>query len=205
MPALPGVARVGDKNDIASDRLAPTLLRDTDEMAEYLRAFPRDQYKVYPNVLIGNFYVDDIDDAIKNQLRTGGGWERPIYRLLQANARAGTTAIDAGAHIGTHTVSLARFVGPEGRVYAFEPQKKLYRELVENLKLQGIFNVYPLRFALGDQHSVVEMSPRRATKAERGLSARPAARSWSPARSIAATATRSSYARSTASGSSMSR
>lgn len=159
IPAVPGVARVGTKNDIASERLAPALLRDSDEMAAYIRAFPRDQYKVYPNVLIGNFYVDDIDDFIKNKLRTGAGWEPKIYEQLQAHARPGTTAIDAGAHIGTHTVALARFVGPEGRVYAFEPQKKLYRELVENLQLQDIHNVYPLRFALGDQSAVVEMSP----------------------------------------------
>jgi FkbM family methyltransferase len=34
---------------------------------------------------------------------------------------SGDRAVDVGAHVGRHTLPLAAIVGPEGRVYAFEP------------------------------------------------------------------------------------
>ena len=71
--------------------------------------------------------------------------------------------VEVGAHIGTHTIPLAHLVGPYGRVYAFEPQRKLYRELHHNLALNGIANVVPLRFALGDGEArIVTMNPPEA-------------------------------------------
>ena len=43
--------------------------------------------------------------------------------------RPGTVALDVGAHKGGYTYWLARSVGPQGRVYAFEPQQALARNL----------------------------------------------------------------------------
>ena len=43
--------------------------------------------------------------------------------------RPGTVALDVGAHKGSYTYWLARRVGPQGRVYAFEPQQALARNL----------------------------------------------------------------------------
>jgi FkbM family methyltransferase len=71
----------------------------------------------------------------------------------------GSTALDIGAHIGSLTLPLARLVGPGGVVYAFEPQKKIYRELVKNLELNNIKNVIPLRFAVGAEDRVIDMTP----------------------------------------------
>ena len=55
------------------------------------------------------------------------------------------------------TISLARSVGPQGVVYAFEPQRKIYRELVKNIELNQLQNVVPLRFAVGAEPGVIEM------------------------------------------------
>jgi FkbM family methyltransferase len=71
----------------------------------------------------------------------------------------GSTVIDAGAHIGSLTVPIARFVGPSGQVYAFEPQRKVHRELVHNVRLNNLTNVKTLRLALGADFGVVEMNP----------------------------------------------
>lgn len=70
----------------------------------------------------------------------------------------GSTVLDVGAHIGALTVPMARLVGPQGRVYAFEPQKKVFRELVHNLKLNGLSNTIPLRMAVSSEPGVVEMN-----------------------------------------------
>ena len=49
--------------------------------------------------------------------------------FVRAQVRPGTIAIDVGAHKGGYTYWLARGVGPTGRVYAFEPQPQLARNL----------------------------------------------------------------------------
>lgn len=146
-------------NDIDPALLGPRLLHDEAEMAAYMKAWPSEQYEVFTVDGVGQFYLDDLpEDGIKRWLRDGVVWEEHLVRILERYARPGTTVIDAGAHVGTHTLTLARLVGPEGRVYAFEPQKKLYRELLRNLELNGATQVTAARFALGDVPAIVEMN-----------------------------------------------
>jgi FkbM family methyltransferase len=47
----------------------------------------------------------------------------------------GSVAYDLGANYGMHTLLLARLVGPEGRVYAFEPNPQIRAALEEHLAL----------------------------------------------------------------------
>lgn len=145
-------------NEIETSRLAPQLLRDQAAMREYLAAFPLAEYKIYEVDGQGRFYLDGIDDVIKRPLRKGVMWEPYLENLIPQHVKPGTTVIDVGAHIGTHTLTMARAAGRKGRVYAFEPQRKIYRELVRNLELNDARNTVPLRFALGDRHGVIEMS-----------------------------------------------
>lgn len=147
-------------NRIPAEALAPRLLKDHAGLADYLRSFPFQDYKAYyvPDSKM-MFYIDEIDDAIKNWVRKSVLWERHIHDILLKYARPGSTVIDAGAHIGTHTLTLSHAVGAGGLVFAFEPQKKIYRELYYNLKLNQINNVVPLRFALGARAAIIEMNP----------------------------------------------
>ena len=59
---------------------------------------------------------------------------------------------------------MGRLIGPAGRVYAFEPQSKVFRELRHNMRLNGLDEVVvPLHYALGAENATVEMdAPRRA-------------------------------------------
>jgi FkbM family methyltransferase len=50
-----------------------------------------------------------------------GQYEQDEIRFVRALLKPGDHAIDAGAHIGFFTMQMAAAVGPEGRVYAFEP------------------------------------------------------------------------------------
>jgi FkbM family methyltransferase len=149
-------------NEIEPGRLAPQLLQDQAAMGEYLAAFSLAEYKVYEVEGQGRFYLDDVDDLIKRRLRLGILWEPYVVALIPQHVKPGTTVIDAGAHIGAHTINMAKAAGREGRVYAFEPQRKIYRELVRNIELNNLRNAVPLRYALGDRHSVIEMSKSEA-------------------------------------------
>ena len=50
-----------------------------------------------------------------------GQYEQDEVRFVRGLLKPGDHAIDAGAHIGFFTMQMASAVGPEGRVYAFEP------------------------------------------------------------------------------------
>ena len=69
-----------------------------------------------------------------------------------------TNVLDIGSHIGTHTVTMAQAVGEQGHVFAFEPQRKIYRELVVNLRLNSIMNVTPYHVAVGMENATVVLS-----------------------------------------------
>ena len=54
-------------------------------------------------------------------------------------------------------------IGPEGRVCAFEPQRKACRELRHNIELNGLANVTTLRYAVGTETRIVKMNLSKKT------------------------------------------
>jgi len=53
----------------------------------------------------------------------------------------GSVVIEAGAHCGAITVPLAQRVGPRGKVFAFEPQRALFRLLRANLAINNVAGI----------------------------------------------------------------
>lgn len=139
---------------------APLLLDDTEEMRTYLNAFPISAYEQHEVSGVGRFFIDDARDMIKQVIVAGERWERHVVELCRQYIEPGSVVVEVGAHIGSHTVPIARLAGPWGRVYAFEPQRKIYRELYHNLGLNGVNNVVPLRYAIGvGETRIIEMNP----------------------------------------------
>jgi FkbM family methyltransferase len=124
---------------------------------DYLKAFPLTLYKIDEVPSQGMFFDDQIDDSIKNYLRNHWVWEPDIKRFIEILVTPGTIAIDIGAHVGTHTVTLSKAVGAKGRVFAFEPNRKIYRELCMNMALNDCYNVTAIRSAIGKKHSVIQV------------------------------------------------
>jgi FkbM family methyltransferase len=58
------------------------------------------------------------------------------------------TIVDIGANIGFYSLSMAKNV-PDGKVYSFEPEKKNYRILSEQIKINRFKNIVPYNIALG--------------------------------------------------------
>lgn len=145
---------------IAVVSVSPELLDDREEIRRYLNAFPLADYQRYDVPDVGSFFVDDPADMIKQVIVAGDKWERHSFDLLAEHIVPGSVVVEVGAHIGTHTVRIGQLAGPWGRVYAFEPQRKIYRELHHNLALNGLTNVVALRMAIGSGATrVIEMNP----------------------------------------------
>lgn len=157
LPWQPPPGQEGARIDLAS--LKPRHLDEGEEMARFLEAFPHRLYEISEVPGLGRFYLDDANDLIKFHLARGRVWEPVVVEILHRVGRPGTVMIDVGAHVGSHTLTMARIAGPEGRVIAFEPQRKLFRELVHNLRINGMTNAIPLRYAVGDRPGLIEMDP----------------------------------------------
>jgi FkbM family methyltransferase len=80
-------------------------------------------------------YELDLCEGIDLAIYLLGAFEPSTCRALAAHVKPGMTVLDVGANIGSHTLHLARLVGPTGRVYAFEPTAFAYAKLLRNLAL----------------------------------------------------------------------
>lgn len=65
--------------------------------------------------------------------------------------QVGDVVWDVGAHAGMTAYFLAHMVGPEGRVYAFEPDETNYKFLLRNIEMHSLANVTPVKAALSDK------------------------------------------------------
>lgn len=140
-----------------------TPLLDDEERSIYaddesfINDFPFSTYPIVEVTEQGLFYIDEIDDYIKDYLRANIPWEKNIQKLIQHFVIPGTVAIDIGAHIGIHTVTMSKCVGLFGKVFSFEPSRKIYREQCLNLALNQCGNVYPIRCALGKEKGIIQV------------------------------------------------
>lgn len=99
---------------------------------------------------LGDFYVLRNDRWIGKTLIEGKAWEEDLITFLKKYVRKGSTILDIGANIGTHSIPFARYVGTEGTVYSFEPQKIIYNLLVKNINMNKLHNIIiPLNVAVG--------------------------------------------------------
>ena len=81
--------------------------------------------------------------------------EVDVFRQL---VRPGQTVLDVGANIGAHTVPLARFVGADGRVLAFEPQRTVFYGLCANVLQNELEFVVDCRYcAVGEKAGSIEV------------------------------------------------
>jgi FkbM family methyltransferase len=94
--------------------------------------------------------VDRHDIGVGRFLGVYGEYFEDEVQLMASLCAPGATIVDAGANIGAHTLPLAKAVGPTGKVFAFEPQRRPFQLLAANVALNGLDNVECIRAALGE-------------------------------------------------------
>jgi len=65
-------------------------------------------------------------------------WNPEEYEAFRRVVTPGATVFDVGANLGAYSVLLAQWVGPEGRVHAFEPAPGARKGLMRHLVLNGM-------------------------------------------------------------------
>ena len=96
-------------------------------------------------------YVDTRDIGLASHLMLDGYWEMWVTEALSALVTPGMTVADIGANLGYFSVLLADWVGPHGRMFAFEPNPRMHDLLTRTLAVNGMHHASPHRVALGDR------------------------------------------------------
>jgi FkbM family methyltransferase len=102
--------------------------------------------------------------------------ERPLVLWLMANARAGETWLDVGAHYGYTAIALSLFVGRHGRAFAFEPMITTVDCLNETRSLNGLDQLTVVPHGLGNPETMTTVTvPSTRGMADRTLTGSDAA------------------------------
>ena len=77
-------------------------------------------------------------------------WFEKELPFLRHVLQSGMTAIDIGANLGVYSLAMAKLVGPQGRVFAYEPASEPRGLLEQSRKLNGADNLEIIFAALSD-------------------------------------------------------
>jgi len=127
---------------------------------------------------LGVFYVDPVSQLGLTVLR-GDEYEPDTIRIMCILLRKGCVFCDIGANEGYFSVIASKLIGPTGKVYAVEPQRRLDPVFQQNMRLNNCQNVTLLQCAITDQvgQSYIYLSPNTNTGSS-GL--RRATKYWNP-------------------------
>lgn len=97
-------------------------------------------------------------DWLINKAYVFGVYEPDVVEAMHKHVQAGMVAVDCGAHIGYHTLLLAKLVGASGKVYAFEPLPENFAVLCENIAINGYRNVTAENKAVAEQTGCLRLA-----------------------------------------------
>lgn len=97
-------------------------------------------------------YVDPFD-SVGRELWQYDCYEPDTVALFHAILSPGMVVVDAGAHIGYHSLVASRLVENKGQVHAFEPDPDTFKQLRRNV----ILNQYRNRAALSHETGVATL------------------------------------------------
>ena len=78
-------------------------------------------------------------------------FERTEREFLKAYLKRGDIFVDVGANIGLFSLIAAKRVGSSGKVYAFEPTRRVYDWLTYNVRFNALEEISCFRLALSDE------------------------------------------------------
>jgi FkbM family methyltransferase len=98
----------------------------------------------------GIHYRLDLREGIDSSIYLKGDFEKDVRLAIENETKKGMIVLDIGANVGGHTLDFAKNVGPQGKVYAFEPTDYAYKKLLTNCSLNPTFSIIPLQIGLTD-------------------------------------------------------
>ncbi|CAN5374233.1 hypothetical protein BH09BAC3_BH09BAC3_13050 [soil metagenome] len=101
------------------------------------------------------FFLDPVSDLGIRLLATNT-YEPEIEQLILSTLKEGDTFVDLGANEGYFSVLASKKVGNAGKVFAIEPQERLWNVVIKNIQLNNCYNVQLVPYAIGEKSEEVE-------------------------------------------------
>ncbi len=98
------------------------------------------------------------DTVIGRLIETYGEYFESEVAVFRRFLTAGDLAVDVGANIGTHSLAMARIVGPNGFVYAFEPQRIVFQTLCANIAVNSLYNLHCVNAVVDESAGWIRLS-----------------------------------------------
>jgi FkbM family methyltransferase len=95
-------------------------------------------------------YRLDLSEMIDSAIYYEGCFEPFVTSIIQKKVNKGMYVLDIGANIGCHTLPLAKIVGEQGKVFAFEPMSRAFSKLKQNVGLNSFKNIVLEKIAFSD-------------------------------------------------------
>jgi FkbM family methyltransferase len=96
----------------------------------------------------------------------GDAMEVLLSAVYHRIVKPGDVVIDGGANGGLHTIPLARLVGPQGQVIAYEPQPDVIRALSDYVDFEQLHDVVRMRgVAIGSRKGIASFNRNRTNNA----------------------------------------
>lgn len=90
------------------------------------------------------------DKYVGKAVEKYGEYQQFEFNLFGEICKPGDHVADIGANIGTHSLAMARLVGPYGHVYAFEPQDVIFQTLCANMGINSIYYATCRQYIVSD-------------------------------------------------------
>lgn len=102
---------------------------------------------------LGDVYLptDAPDDLIAARMSRGALFEPEVIETALRFIRPGTTVLDVGSNFGQMAMAFARATGPQGRVYAFEAQARVFDILQRNIAANKLAQIEAVFGAVLDE------------------------------------------------------
>lgn len=127
---------------------------------------------------VGGFaFRCDPRDSVAREVGFTGRYEPQETQIASRLLRPGDVFVDVGANWGYFTLAAAHWIGPAGRVIAFEPEPRLFELLTANLALNHVTSVRPRQLAVAAGRGALRFA---AFQADGG--------NWGVSRAVAASA-----------------
>lgn len=102
------------------------------------------------------YYKNDM--AFADSIKNGKIYEQDfVLKHLQKYIFDSEVILDIGSHAGSHTV-LYKYINPYAKIYCFEPQKKMFDLLVNNINSNNFKNVEAFNVGVANISKEAEMN-----------------------------------------------
>lgn len=90
-----------------------------------------------------------------DRLLWSGTLEPEVQAALAECIQPGSVVYDVGANMGFYSLVVARLAGPQGRVYAFEPEPLNFQRLEEHIARNALYNIHTTCAAVAAESGMV--------------------------------------------------